>query len=123
MNERPSRQDIDPAERGTLQIAPSVVRKIAERVADQVEGTAPVERRIAGVGVGHRGASVKVSGRGSDVDLAIDLALRYPAEVRSVVDAVRSAVTDEVRRVTSYRVRGVNVTVSALVPEAHSRVR
>lgn len=112
--------DVD--DRGTLQIAHSVVRKIAERAADQVHGTAKVERKIAGLGFGSHGAGVKVTGGDRDVDLAIDLALHYPASVRDTVADVRSAVTDEVERITSYRVRSVGVTVSALLPEIRARV-
>ncbi|PXY28204.1 Asp23/Gls24 family envelope stress response protein [Prauserella muralis] len=116
---------IDPGERGTLEIAHGVVRKVAERAAATVPGTAkaPAPPRIAGLGRGGNGAAVRVSGAGNDVDLALDLALHYPAPVRDVVDDVRSKVTGEVERITSYRVRALDVTVSALLPQSPSRVR
>ncbi|MEU3270848.1 Asp23/Gls24 family envelope stress response protein [Saccharomonospora sp. NPDC006951] len=116
-------EPVPAGERGTLSIARSVVRVIAERAADDVDGTAEVERRIAGLGFGRHGASVKVSGSGGDVVLAVDVALRYPSPVRSVVDDVRARVTADVERMTSYRVRGLDITVSALRGESQVRVR
>ncbi|SFQ60298.1 Uncharacterized conserved protein YloU, alkaline shock protein (Asp23) family [Amycolatopsis arida] len=112
----------DPGERGTLTVDHTVVRKVARRAADRVDGTARVERRIAGIGVGEHRAGVTISEHGNDVDLALDLALRYPAPVREVAAAVRAAVTAEVGRITGYRVRGVAITVSTLRPDVASHV-
>ncbi|OZM71178.1 hypothetical protein CFN78_21575 [Amycolatopsis antarctica] len=113
----------EPEDRGSLRIDHSVVRKVAQRAADQVPGTAAVQRRVAGVGLGTHGTSVKVSGRDNDVDLSVDLALHYPASVRTVVGDVRGRITDEVQNITSYQVRALEVTVSALLPEIQPRVR
>jgi uncharacterized alkaline shock family protein YloU len=110
-------------DRGTLTIDHVVVRKVAQRAADEVPGTAAVERRIAGLGVGVHGSTAKVSGRDNDVDLALDLALHYPAPVRTVTGDVRAKVAEEVERITSYHVRSVAVTVSALLPDVPPRVR
>lgn len=109
-------------ERGRLSIGQTVVRKIAQHAADEVPGTARAARQVAGVAVGTHGASARVSGEGDEVDLAIDLALRYPALVRDVVDRVRTHVIGEIRRMTAYRVRSVDVTVSALLPDTGRRV-
>jgi len=113
--------DLD--DRGTLSIDHLVVRKVAQRAADQVPGTATVERKIAGMALGAHGASAKVSGRDNDVDLTLDLALHYPAPVRAVVGDVRAKVTEEVEHITSYKVRSIAVTVSALLPDIPPRVR
>ncbi|WP_037303783.1 Asp23/Gls24 family envelope stress response protein [Amycolatopsis orientalis] len=112
-----------PENRGTLTIAPAVVRKIAQHAADQVDGTTRAERRIAGLGLGTHGASAKVGGEGNDVDLVLDVALNYPAPVRRIVGDLRARVTEEVERITSYRVRDISVTVSALLPDIAPRVR
>jgi uncharacterized alkaline shock family protein YloU len=109
-------------ERGRLSIDHTVVRKIAQYAADEIPGTTRARRRMAGVEVGSQGASARVSGNGDEVDLAIDLALHYPATVRDVVDRVRGHVTEEVRRLTAYRVRSIDVTVSALLPDIGPRV-
>ena len=110
------------AERGRLSISQTVVRKIAQHAADAVPGTARTWRRLAGVEISRQGASAKVSGDGHEVDLVIDLTLHYPVAVREVVDMVRSHVTDEIWRITAYRVRWLNVTVSTLLPDISSRV-
>lgn len=110
-------------ERGGLKIDHAVVRKVAQRAADEVPGTAKVERKVAGLGLGTHGTGAKVSGRDNDVDLALDLALHYPAPVRTVVGEVREKVIHEVEHITSYHVRSLVVTVSALLPETRPRVR
>lgn len=107
-----------PAElRGTLEIAPVVLRKIVEHAADQVPGTLRHGRRLAGIDVGEAGASAKIttgSGDPDAVDVRLDLTLQYPASVRDVVDAVRARVGDELTRIAGRRVRALTVTVSAL---------
>lgn len=90
-------------DRGTLEVHPSVVRKVAARAAG-------------------RGAVVKVSGEGNHVDVAVRVTLPYPVRVRAAAAEVRRAVTAEVQRITGYRVRWVDVTVAALVSESRSRV-
>ncbi|WP_158854360.1 Asp23/Gls24 family envelope stress response protein [Saccharothrix deserti] len=112
-------------ERGELRIDPGVVRKIAQHAADEVPGTARVPRRIAGVGAGSHGAHVRVRHAGDKddtVDLAIDLALHYPAAIRDVVDRVRARVVGEVARGTGFQVRSLDITVSALLPDLRPRV-
>ncbi|WP_116041067.1 Asp23/Gls24 family envelope stress response protein [Amycolatopsis palatopharyngis] len=110
----------DPADRGSLSIGHTVVRKVAQRAAADVPGTTRAKR---GTGLGDHGASVRVSGGNNDVDLALDLALRYPSPVRQTASAVRDSVTAEVERITSYRVRSLSVTVSALEAARQPRVR
>lgn len=113
---------VDPAERGWLRIDPSVLCKIAERTADRTPGTLPAPRTVAGVGLGHTGATAKVIVTGQRVDLHVQLALRYPGPVRSTVDELRAGITDELRRITGYEVRSIAVTVTALLPEPTPRV-
>lgn len=107
-------------ERGKLTIDPTVVRKVAQHAADRVPGV------VADPGAGARrarGSTARVGGEADTVDVALDLAVRYPTPIRSVVAAVRGAVTEDVEHITSYRVRGVEVTVSALPGDHHPRVR
>nr|WP_202507770.1 Asp23/Gls24 family envelope stress response protein [Amycolatopsis rubida] len=106
-----------------MTIAHAVVRKVAQHAADQVPGTMLTERRVAGVSTGMTGTSAKVSGSDNDVELSLDLALRYPAPVREVTGQVRAKVVEEVERITSYHVRSVAVTVTALLPDVPPRVR
>ncbi|MEU7783717.1 hypothetical protein [Amycolatopsis sp. NPDC049159] len=108
------RELAEPAERGTLTIGHAVVRKVAQHAADQVPGIAHD---------GKKGAKAKVGGLDNDVDLALELALRYPGAVRAVVGDVREKVTEEVELITGYHVRTLAVTVSALLPAPAPRVR
>jgi uncharacterized alkaline shock family protein YloU len=103
------------AERGRLEIHPAVLRKIVEHAADQVPGTARHERRLAGIDVGEVGAIAKVVpgvGGPDTVDVALELTLRYPAVVRSVIEAVREQVGAELDRIAGYRLRAFTATVS-----------
>ena len=107
----------EPAERGRLDIHPTVLRKIVEHAADAVPGTLRNERRLAGIDVGESGASARVTvggGEPAPVDVRLELTLRYPATVRTVVDAVRAAVADDLARLAGHRMRTLAVTVTAL---------
>ena len=98
----------EPAERGRLDIHPVVLRKIVEHAADGVPGTLRNERRLAGIDVGEYGASARVTvgtGEPAPVDVRLELTLRYPSAVRTVVDAVRTAVAEELDRLAGHRMR------------------
>ncbi len=105
------------AERGRLDIHPTVLRKVVEHAADQVPGTLRHARRVAGIDVGEAGASARITtgpGTPSPVDVRLELTLAYPAPVRSVIDAVRARVGDDLTRITGHRMRALTVTVSGL---------
>ncbi len=107
----------EPEERGSLDIHPAVLRKIVEYAADNVPGTLRNERRLAGIDVGESGASARVTvgtGDPTPVDVRLELTLRYPTTVRSVVEAVRAAVADDLSRLAGHRVRAMAVTVTGL---------
>lgn len=105
-------------DRGRLDIALGVVRRIAEYAADSTEGTVRTERRVVGVGLGEAGATAKVSGYGDQVDLRLEVPLAYPAPIALTVDAVRGNVRERVQTLTGYAVRSLDVTVSALTVPA-----
>ncbi len=105
----------DPGDRGRLHISPTVLRKIVEHAADGTPGTLLHERRLAGFGVGTAGAAARVSdGPDGAVDVALELALEYPAPVRAAVAAVRASVSGELERIAGRTVRTLSVTVSGL---------
>lgn len=102
-------------ERGTLDIHPTVLRKIAAHAADHTPGTLRHERRVAGLGIGSAGSGATVTdGPDGVVDISLELTLQYPAPVRRTVDAVRARVSEELTRLTGRRVRNLAVTVSGL---------
>lgn len=107
----------DPADRGRLEIHPTVLRKIVEHAADQVPGTLRHERRLAGIEVGETGASARISVGVADplaVDVRLELRLRYPAPVRTVIEAVRARVGQDLAELAGHHVRGLTVTVAGL---------
>jgi uncharacterized alkaline shock family protein YloU len=107
----------DPAERGRLDINPVVLRKIVEHAADGVPGTLRNERRLAGIDVGEHGASARVTvgtGEPAPVGVRLELTLRYPTRVRTVVDAVRTAVAEDLVRLAGHRMRTLAVTVTGM---------
>ena len=104
-------------ERGRLDISDTVLRKLVEYAADQVPGTLRHERRLAGIDVGVSGASAKVTTGSEDplaVDVRLELALQYPASIRTVVDAVRTKVDAELTRIAGHHLRALAVTVAGL---------
>jgi uncharacterized alkaline shock family protein YloU len=114
------------SERGRLEIHPTVLRKIVEHAADQVPGTLRHERRLAGIDIGEAGASARVSagpGEPPTVDVRLELTLQYPAPVRTVVDAVRTEVGDELIRIAGHRVGAMTVTVAGLRPARAAATR
>lgn len=106
------------AERGRLDVALSVVRKIAEYAADHTAGTVRTQRRLAGLDLGESGASAKVSGYGEQVDLRLEVPLAYPAPITESAAAVRDHVRERVQALTPYRVRSLDIGVSALTDPA-----
>jgi uncharacterized alkaline shock family protein YloU len=108
----------EPAERGRLDVALSVVRKIAEYAADHTAGTVRSQRRLAGLDLGESGTSAKVSGYGEQVDLRLEVPLAYPARIADSAGAVRDAVRARVQELTPYRVRSLDIGVSALTDPA-----
>lgn len=106
-----------PEDRGVLDINPVVLRKIVEHAADQVPGTLRHGRKLAGIDVGESGARARVTPGNGDptaVDVRLEVTLRYPAEIRAVVDAVRDKVDAELTRISGQHVRSLAVTVAGL---------
>lgn len=104
-------------ERGDLRIDDSVLRKIAEYGADQVPGILRSPRTLAGLDMGSSGSSARVRvgvGAPAPVDIRLELTLRYPASVRSVVADVRTRVAEDLRRLAGHEVRTLDVTVAGL---------
>lgn len=112
----------DAGERGTLEIDPSVLRKIVEHAADRAPGTRHRSRTVAGMGVGDAGPSAKISTGADGLDVRLHLALSYPSPIRSTVADVRERITRDLDRITGQQVRSLSVDVDALqgdtVPES-----
>jgi uncharacterized alkaline shock family protein YloU len=115
-----------PEDRGVLEIHPTVLRKIVEHTADRVPGTLRHERRLAGIDVGEAGASARITPSMTDpsvLDVRLEITLQYPAPVRTVVEAVRRQVGEELVRIAGHRVRTMVVTVAGLRPSRPATAR
>jgi uncharacterized alkaline shock family protein YloU len=117
----PLPEDDEASERGRLDVALSVVRKIAEYAADHTTGTVRTQRRLAGLDLGEAGASAKVSGYGEQVDVRLEVPLAYPARITDSAAAVRDHVRERVQALTPYRVRSLDLSVSALTDPTSRR--
>lgn len=116
----------DADSRGSLEIAPVVLRRIVEHTADEVPGVLHRGRRVGGLEMGEEGPKARVSPsipadagtadteREPSLDVRLDLTLAYPAPVRATVDAVRAEVTAELARLAGYRLGSFAVRVVGL---------
>ncbi|RJQ81752.1 Asp23/Gls24 family envelope stress response protein [Pseudonocardiaceae bacterium YIM PH 21723] len=86
----------EPEDRGTLTIAPQVVRKVAEYA----------------IGAGPK--RVTVGGEHHEVDLLLQVTVDYPAPITHSVKEIGSRVRADVTRITGYHVRDLRVTVTGL---------
>jgi uncharacterized alkaline shock family protein YloU len=115
-------------DRGTTEISPAVVEKIAGRAAREVEGVSLVAAggiaaRIASL-VGNEGrasASADVGRTTSAIDLTVSI--RYPQPILEMAERVRSHVKQRVHELTGLEVQEVDITVSKLDAEGPPRRR
>lgn len=107
----------EPADRGSLEIDRTVLRKITEHAIRNVPGCVPVRRTGSNLGLGDRGPSATLHGPDSELRIRLEVPLTYPAPIRETVHEVRERVTHELEELADCRVRTIDVTVWALVPE------
>lgn len=118
-----SRDDPDPdpvGDRGRLEIADAVVRRVIEHAADSTVGTTGARRHRAGFVPVGAGTSARIATRADVVDVRLEVALAYPAPILRTVEAVRSRVREQVHTLTGYSVRSLDVVVAALALPAPS---
>ena len=112
------------SDRGSTTIEDAVVKRIAGRAANEVEGihmggkpsggAGGVLGRAAGSSGGEtRGVSVEVGRIETAVDLT--MAVDYDRNILQVVDRVRERVEERVRSLTGLKITELNVTVSDVV--------
>jgi uncharacterized alkaline shock family protein YloU len=104
----------EPEVRGTLEIDPTVLRKIVEHAADQAPGTRHRARTVAGLGVGESRPTAKISAYGDGVDVQLRVTLAYPAPIRETVADVRERIAHDLDRIAGQKVRSLTVDVGAL---------
>ncbi|XGP76620.1 Asp23/Gls24 family envelope stress response protein [Actinokineospora auranticolor] len=110
------------SERGSLTIANGVVARIAARAATEARGVGGSAHRLFGVPVGAeragRDVQVEATVNGATVALDVRLSMTYPMPVRRVAEDVRHHLSGRVRALTGLIVSRVEITVTALHPQA-----
>ncbi|MBN6038497.1 Asp23/Gls24 family envelope stress response protein [Amycolatopsis sp. 195334CR] len=109
-------------ERGELTIAEQAVRRLAAHAVLEVDGVGGAAGRVLGVSLGtehlDRTAKVDAEVRNGTVDLNVRLSLTYPAPVAATTERAREHLIDRVGGLTGMPVRRVDITVTALHPNA-----
>ena len=104
----------EPEVRGTLEIDPSVLRKIVEHAADQAPGTRHRTRTVAGLGVGESRPTARINAFADGVDVQLRVTLAYPTPIRETVADVRERIAHDLDRIAGQKVRSLIVDVGAL---------
>lgn len=107
----------DPSDRGSLELTPRTVTRIAEQSALQVRH---VVRRSAGLNrlVGRSSLPrVSASIDRDRVRLDLDVAVRWPCPLEDVAVEVRDHVAAETARLTGLNVRSADVTLHAVTDD------
>ena len=109
-----------PRRRGTLDIAPRAVERIAKGAATRVPGIRPVSRRA-----GTDRLQVQARVLGDTASIHLQVAVGYPSPVRETCRQVRTSVVDEVQRLAGIEVTRLDVQVAELQhrPGGTRRVR
>lgn len=109
---------IDPAERGRLDIAPVVLEKLGARLIAETDGVGGAARRVLGVALGSdtedKQARVSATVDGAIALLDVRLSIAYPAPVGATCGRVRATLIDRLSALTGLEVREVDITVAAL---------
>jgi uncharacterized alkaline shock family protein YloU len=106
----------DPSDRGSLELTPRVVTRIAEQTALQVRH---VVRRSEGLNrlVGRSMPRVSASIDRDRVRLQLDIAVHWPCPLEEVAVEVRDHVAAETARLTGLSVRSADVTLHAVADD------
>jgi uncharacterized alkaline shock family protein YloU len=108
---------VEPSERGTLELAPRAVTRIAEQTALQVRH---VVRRSEGLErlVGRSLPRVSATIDRDRVRLELDVAVRWPCPLEDVAVEVRDHVAAETARLTGLNVRSADITLHAVTDDS-----
>ncbi|MDO9380759.1 MAG: Asp23/Gls24 family envelope stress response protein [Nocardioidaceae bacterium] len=105
--------DRAPEERGSLDVRSKAVTHIAERAADEVEGTVRNASTLQkATGRGYPRASVRLDRNRAWIDL--DVAVTWPAPAARIAQQVRDGVAARTTTLSGLDVRRVDVTVHVI---------
>lgn len=107
-----------------LDISPDVLYGIAQLALDQVEGLSAVapQVRVGEFLTGRRAKGIRIERDGDQVDIELNVTVRYGLRIPEVGARVQDAVREAVGSMTGLKVRSVRVNVDAIdLPEEVER--
>lgn len=114
----PSRDAVVAGQRGTLNIDPKVVEKIAATAAVEIDHVGGAARRVLTLAIGSDDNAerprVHAEVDGGLVTLDVRCSIAYPAPVATVTQKLRAHLTARIAELTALEVRQVDITVAAL---------
>ena len=113
--------EVDPGERGRLRVADRVVERVAGYAVTLVPDATAAPRRVLGRSMGPRDADdeakVRAEVHGGSATVHATIAVRWPASVRAVSQAVRRRIRDDLSMITDVKVDHVDIDVVSLPAE------
>lgn len=116
----------EPAQRGTLTVAPRVVERIASYAAREVPGVQTLTESTLGLSVGplsDRYPKAAAQLAGDRARVTVDIAVTWPAAVADVAAAVRDHVREQLDRLAGTQADRVDVVVAKLAPPPPTQER
>ena len=116
----------DPGERGLLHVADRVVERVAGYAVTLVPDATAAPRRVLGRSMGQRDADdeakIRAEVHGGTANVHATIAVRWPASVRAVAQAVRSRIHDDLTLITQVKVDHIDIDVVSLQADiTHAR--
>lgn len=113
-------------ERGRLHVADRVVERVAGYAVTLVPDATAAPRRVLGRAMGQRDsedeAKVRAEVHGGTANVHATIAVRWPASVRAVAQAVRSRIRDDLNLITEVTVDHIDIDVVSLPADiTHAR--
>lgn len=100
------------AKRGVTEIAPRVMEKLALRAAVELDGVELAPGPRLALRRTTSAASARIDGQ--HVDLALDVALRYPMPIAAAADQIRAHVRERISSLAGLEVDRIAITVAFL---------
>ncbi|OLR93276.1 Asp23/Gls24 family envelope stress response protein [Actinokineospora bangkokensis] len=116
-----------PEDRGRTTISDRVAERVAAAALTEVDGVGGVAKRVLGVALSgdtaDRAARVDATVSGDRTTLEVHLSVDYPTPVATTTRKAREHLVERVGELTGLAVDRVDITVTALRPDASERKR
>jgi uncharacterized alkaline shock family protein YloU len=109
------RTEVPAATRGRTHIPDRVLAKVARQAVRELPDTQRLPGHLGGL-IDRGSAKATVRQAGSQATVHLEIALAYPAPVRTTAQRVREHVRRRVQGCTGFTVRHIDITVTELEP-------